>query len=110
MEQPMRERRAPLGADALRAEDHVAERAWNALGELVASVDRKRKDICRLVDHEGLALQLPHLFEPAEPGAELALGDALGAQHGARNFARSRLVDLEAAAIVDLDREHQRLR
>src|SRR3954471_16671781 len=61
VQQPVRERPAPLGADDLRAEDDIAERARYSFRDLVAAVDREREHIGRLVDPKMVALQLAHL-------------------------------------------------
>ncbi len=55
MEDPVHEWPPPLVADDLRADDDVAERARNAVGELVEAVDRKREHVGLLVDPEMLA-------------------------------------------------------
>ena len=52
VQQPVRERPAPLVADDLRADDDVAERARHPVGQLVAAVDREREHVGHLVDPE----------------------------------------------------------
>src|SRR5581483_8029366 len=108
---PVRQRLAPTLADDLRAEDDVAEHAGRPGGHLAAAVDREREHVGRLVDSEVIALQRPHLLAGDEREAELAVVDSLGPEHAPGQLDRGGLVDLDAAPILDLDRQHaQRLR
>ena len=54
-----------------------------------------------------LALQRPHLFLADERDPELAVVHPLGPQNPARQLDCAGLVDVDAASIVDLDRDHR---
>ena len=81
VQQTVGQRPAPVVADDLRAEHHVAERARHARGEVVAAVDREREHVGRLVDPEVVPLQGAHLVEPDERDPELTVVDPLCVQH-----------------------------
>src|SRR5215469_5506978 len=97
----------PLVPDHLRADDDVAEGARHPLRNRVAAVDREREDVGHLVDRQMLALQRAHLLFVDERNPELAVVHAFGAEHPARQLHRRRLVDLDAASVVDLDGDHR---
>src|SRR3954463_4052939 len=102
----MREGPAPVVADDLRAEDDVAERARHSLRQLVASVDRERQDVGRLVDAEMIPFQPAHLVRADERDPELTAVDPLGAQDPLRELAHARLVHDQAAPVLELDGNH----
>ena len=110
VQQPVHERRPPLLADDLRAEDDVAERARHPVGQLVPPVDREGEHVGRLVDAEVVALQRAHLVGPGEREPELAVLDPLGGEDAPRQLDGGRLVDLGAAPVLDLDRDGHRFR
>ena len=106
----MDERRAPLLPHDLRADDRVAELPRDPVRNRLALVDRERERVGRLVDAEVLALQALDLVRLDEVDAELAVVDAFGREHLPGERDRPLLVDLLPASVVDLDRDHQRLR
>jgi hypothetical protein len=108
MQDAVHERRTPLVADHLRAEDDVTDRARHALGHLVAPVERKREHVRRLVDPEVLVLQCAHLVGADEGDPELAVVDALLGEDGAGELLRGTFVDRRAAAVRGLDEDHRR--
>src|SRR2546423_186043 len=107
MQHGVHDRRAPLGADNLWADDDVAELARQALREIVEQVDRERDGVGRLVDPEMLLLQGAALFRPDEHETELARVNALRGEHASRELGCTLLVDLDARAVVDLDLDHR---
>src|SRR5262245_65589135 len=103
----MDERRSPRVAGHLRAEHDVAERARDALGQLVEPVEREREPVRLLVDSEMVALQLTDLVPPDPGDPELALANPFGLEHPACPLGGRLLVDLRAAAIRRLDRDQR---
>jgi len=92
----------------LRAEDDVAELAWNACREDAAAVDWKGENVGRLVAAEMVALERPDLVGRDEGDAEVALGNSLLAENAARERTRTLLVDCHAASVLELDPDHLR--
>src|SRR5579862_7305621 len=106
MEQRVDERLLPLVADHVRADDDVAELPRQAVRNLVEPVHREREGIGRLVDAEMLALQRAALLRPDERKPELARLDTLAREDAPSKVHRTRLVDLLAGAVVDVDVDH----
>jgi hypothetical protein len=104
------ERSPPFRTYDLRADDRVAELAREPVRHLVALVDREREGVRGLVDSEVLSLQPLDLIGLDEVDAELTVVDAFGGEHLPGKRDRPLLVDLLPASVVDLDRDHQRLR
>src|SRR5207248_495376 len=102
----VRERPPPGLSDHGRTEDDVAEHARHTLVNRPDAVDRERQDVGHLVVRQVLALQGAHLLLTDEGDAELTVLDTLGAKHVARQLDRAALVDVDAASVVDLDRDH----
>src|SRR6185437_16408100 len=75
--------------------------------ELVPPVDREREDVRDLVRPEVVALQRPHLVRSDEVQPELAFLDALFGEDPPRERDRRFLLDLDAAAVCHLDRDHR---
>src|SRR5512142_2390903 len=105
----MDQRRAPLGADHVRADDDVAELARHASGQRGEPVDREGERIGRLVHTEMLLLEGPALLRPDEREPELARADAFACQHRARELDYGRFVHRGARTVDDFDLD-QRLR
>jgi hypothetical protein len=110
VEERMDERLAPLLSDDLGADDRIAELPRKPVGHLLALIDREREHVGLLVDPQVLALQAPDLVRFDEVDAELSVLDAFRREYALRERDRSLLVDLLPASVVDLDRDHQRLR
>src|SRR6476469_8714458 len=106
----MRQRRLPILADDLRTEDDIAELSGDAGGERVAAVDREREHVGRLVDAQVLALQGAALVRSDERDPELAVVDPLGREDAPCVVGGGGAIDLEAAAILDLDLYGHRVR
>src|SRR5215208_3228278 len=107
VQQPVHERASPLVAGDVRAHDDITELPRQTLRERLATVEREREDVRGLVDAEVLALQRPALRRPDEGDAELTRSDTLLRKHAAGQLDGSALVDLAAAAVLDLDRDHR---
>src|SRR5436190_18671144 len=103
VQEPVDERLPPRLPHHLRADDRVAELAWHSGRQTPAPIDRERENIGWLIDPEVLVLERPDLVGPDEDEPELALLDALGREHLARERARTVSVDLDAASVRDLD-------
>src|SRR5687767_2923584 len=110
MEQRVDQRPAPGLPHDFWADDRVTELSRESVGHLVPLVDRERKHVSRLVDPQVVALQALDLRGLDEVDPELPLVDPLDGEHALRERDRSLLVDLPPASVVDLDRDHQRLR
>jgi hypothetical protein len=106
----MDERSPPFLPHDLRADDRVAELSWEPVRNLLALVDRECERVRCLVDSEVVALQPLDLSRLDEVDAELTVVDAFRGEHFPRQRDRTLLVDLLPASVVDLDRDHQRLR
>jgi hypothetical protein len=106
----MDERSLPLLPHDLRADDRVAELPREPVRKLLALVDRECKGVRRLVDSEVLSLQPLDLARFDEVDAELTVVDTFRRKHLPGKRDRALLVDLLPASVVDLDRDHQRLR
>ena len=111
VQQPVHERRAPLVADDLRAEDDVAERR----GTPVGSASRRRSGT-RARPSPRRSRGARASARGSRPGTTNAMPELARrrrppprAPRRARAIAAS-LVDLAPASVVDLDRDHQRLR
>jgi hypothetical protein len=110
VEERMDERLTPLLSDDLWADDRIAELSRKPVGDLFALIDREREHVGGLVDPQVLSLQAPNLVRPDEMDAELSVLDAFPREYALRERDRFRLVDFLPASVVDLDRNHQRLR
>ena len=106
MQQPMRQGGAPGIVDDLGAEEDVAECSGHAGGQAVASIDRKRKDICYLIDPKMLTLERFDLWRRHEPQAQLTVDDALRAEHLDRKRACKLGGGRDATAVRSLDGDH----
>src|SRR3954451_7322700 len=106
VENPVHERPAPLLGDDLGADHDVAECAWHPVRQLIETVDRKREDVGGLVHAEMLSLQHADLVRRHPGDPELGLLDPLDGQGMPREVDRARHVDLDAAAVLDLDLDH----
>jgi hypothetical protein len=106
----MDERSAPFLTYDLRTNDRVAELPREPVRNLVALVDRECQGVRGLVDSEVLSLQPLDLIRFDEVDAELTIVDAFGGEHLPGKHDRPLLVDLLPATVVDVDRDHQRLR
>jgi len=107
MQEPVHDGSAPGLADDLRAEHHVAELARRARLEPIAAVKREGEDVGDLVLAEVSPLQRPHLVGADEVQTELALFDPFAGEHAAGELDGGLLLDLDAAAVCYLDRDHR---
>src|SRR5204863_4498442 len=97
----------PCVARDLGTHEDVTELARDSRRQLVAAVDRKREHVGRLVDAEMFALQATDLFRRHEGEAKLALLHSFRPEHAARQLDGTVLANVDAAAILDLDTDHE---
>src|SRR3954471_17417153 len=109
MQYRVHERRVPGVADHRRTEDDVAELPRETGRQVVASVDRKRERVGRLVDTEVLAFERTALVRSDEREPDLALVDSFRGEDRANDRGRLVGVELGAASIEDLNVDHRPL-
>src|SRR5450759_6015229 len=108
MQEPVRERPAPLTSHHFRTDNDVAELARKSFRQLAQPVDWEREHVGYLVDRQMLALERADLLARHEAEPELALLDALPFEHRPGERDDRLFVDRGAASVVDLDLDHRR--
>src|SRR5262245_58933888 len=102
----MDERAAPIVADDIRTDHHVAELSRHAVGKRADPVDREGKRVGRLVDPKVLPLQRPALLRTDEGKPELPRGNPFTREHRLRELDRGGLIHILPRAVVDFDLDH----